>query len=153
MTAQLYLSCAIIAAFSLSSKDSVVARQKCSVQISVLSQPEKRPFEASSKRYAEAVVTAYCSCEKCCGSWSKHKLTSKGRDSKTTRGVAVDPKMIKYGSIVTIPGFGDFLADDTGGAMRKSGEKGIVHIDLRFFSHKEALQFGRKKMTVTIKDP
>lgn len=119
---------------------------------------QKKQAEAVSQppskvRKVLALVTAYCPCEKCCGKFSEFALTSKGRDAKKTRGVAVDPKMIAYWSKVKIPGQGTFIADDTGGAMRQSGKKGITHIDLRFHSHKEALQFGRKNIEIEIEDP
>lgn len=121
----------------------------------VLQPQQKKQAEAVSQqpqagRKVQALVTAYCPCEKCCGKFSEFGLTSRGRDARTTRGVAVDPKLIKYGSNVEIPGYGRFVADDTGGAMRQSGKKGIVHIDLRFHNHNEARQFGRKNLEVTI---
>lgn len=93
-----------------------------------------------------AKVTAYCPCSQCCGKYSDGK-TSRNRDAWKTRGVAVDPRRIPYGSKVTIPGAGIFVADDTGGAMRNA--KG-THIDLRFHSHKAALEWGVRILEVTI---
>lgn len=60
--------------------------------------------------------------------------------------VAVDPNVIPLGSRLYIPGYGYAIADDTGGAIR--GNK----IDLAFDSHGEALQFGRRDVTVYIID-
>ncbi len=97
----------------------------------------------------DALVTAYCPCLECCGEYSDG-ITSRGRDAKTTRGVAVDPRAIPYGSIVNIPGYGSFVADDTGGAMRRDWDKGILHIDLRFNDHCKALEFGRKNLAITV---
>lgn len=94
-----------------------------------------------------ARITAYCPCESCCGKWADG-LTSRGRNAWRTRGVAVDPKVIPYGSTVSIPGYGDFIADDTGGAMRKPGQ---VKIDLRFHTHAAALEFGVKTMEVWVR--
>lgn len=93
-----------------------------------------------------AKVTAYCPCAKCCGKFSDG-VTSRGRDAFKTRGVAVDPKRIAYGSKVTIPGAGTFIADDTGGAMRNADG---YHIDLRFHTHQAALNWGVKHLEVTI---
>ena len=97
-------------------------------------------------RILSAKVTAYCPCEKCCGA-SADGVTSRGRDAYKTRGVAVDPKRIKYGSMIEIPGAGTFVADDTGGAMRNA--KGH-HIDLRFPTHQEALNWGVKNLIITV---
>lgn len=99
----------------------------------------------------DSIVTAYCPCPLCCGDESDGK-TSRGRDAYTTRGVAVDPSIIPYGSIVSIPGYGSFVADDTGGAMRNDGKKGIVHIDLRFNNHHDALVFGRQHLKITVEE-
>ena len=89
-----------------------------------------------------AKVTAYCSrCEECCGEFADG-ITSIGRDANKTLGVAVDPKIIPYWSLVGIPGVGFRRADDTGGEMRKSAKKGIWHIDLRFHDHQDAVEFG-----------
>lgn len=98
-----------------------------------------------------ATVTAYCPCSICCGQFSDGK-TSTGRDAFKTRGVAADPKVIPYGSVVKIPGYGSFKVDDTGGAMRQATKSGRVHIDLRFNSHKQALKFGRKNLVITVED-
>ena len=94
-----------------------------------------------------AKVTAYCPCEQCCGKYADGR-TSTGKDAWRTRGVAVDPKRIPYGSKVTIPGAGTFIADDTGGAMRNAK---MIHIDLRFNNHVEALAWGVQHMEVVVR--
>jgi len=96
----------------------------------------------------EAVVTAYCPCRICCGQYADG-VTATGRDARLP-GIAVDPKRIPYGSRVYIPGLGWRTADDTGGAMRQSGRRGIVHIDVRMPNHKAARLWGVKRLTVTI---
>lgn len=100
-------------------------------------------------REVYARVTAYCPCEKCCGKFADGQ-TSRGRDAWTTRGVAVDPKVIPYGSTVHIPGAGSFEADDTGAAMRKPGRP---RIDLRFHDHQAALEWGVKNVVVLVQEP
>lgn len=87
-------------------------------------------------------VTAYCPCEDCCNQYADG-LTSTGT-SAYTKGVAVDPKFIKYGSGVFIPGYGEVVADDCGGAI-KGGR-----LDVRFKTHQEALNWGVKILKVKI---
>lgn len=61
------------------------------------------------------------------------------------RGVmAVDPNFIALGTKVRIPGYGEAIAEDTGGAI-----KGNV-IDLAFDTHQEAIHFGRKQIQIFI---
>lgn len=67
------------------------------------------------------------------------------RGSYLRRGlVAVDPNVIPLGTRLYIPGYGHALADDTGGAIRGN------RIDLAFDSYEEAIQFGRREVTVYI---
>jgi peptidoglycan DL-endopeptidase CwlO len=58
--------------------------------------------------------------------------------------VAVDPSVIPLGSKLTIPGYGEGVAADTGGAVQ--GAK----IDLWFPSVAQALAWGRRTVTITI---
>jgi 3D (Asp-Asp-Asp) domain-containing protein len=64
---------------------------------------------------------------------------------------AVDPSIIPYGSLVEIPGVGDFLAVDTGSAVvsrlaaragRTVAERGALVIDLYFASESDGQQFA-----------
>ena len=62
-----------------------------------------------------------------------------------TYGVAaVDPRVIPLGSRLYIPGYGEALAADTGGAI--NGYK----IDLCMESYDEAMRFGRRTITVYV---
>lgn len=83
-------------------------------------------------------ATAYCPCTKCCGPNAKG-ITASGTKVQANRTIAVDPKVIPLGSKVHIEGFGDYIAEDTGGAIK--GYK----IDIYFPDHQSALNFGRKK--------
>jgi 3D (Asp-Asp-Asp) domain-containing protein len=87
-------------------------------------------------------ATAYCGCEKCCGPYHDGK-TATGTDAKT-KGVAVDPSWISYGTNLYIPNYGYAVADDCGGSIK--GKR----IDLRFPTHQEALEFGRKEVFLYI---
>jgi 3D (Asp-Asp-Asp) domain-containing protein len=58
--------------------------------------------------------------------------------------VAVDPSVIPLGTRMTIPGYGEGIAADTGGAVR-----GAV-IDLWFPSAGQAAAWGRRTVTITL---
>jgi 3D (Asp-Asp-Asp) domain-containing protein len=64
--------------------------------------------------------------------------TSIGKEPIPGRTIAVDPKVIPYGSKVFIPGIGWRVAEDTGEAVR--GRR----IDILMDSEEKALQFGRR---------
>lgn len=96
------------------------------------------------------IVSAYCPCSICCGKSADGK-TATGRDANLP-GVAVDKTVIPLGSRLDIPGYNRgsngngswILADDTGKVI-----KGF-RIDVRFETHKEALEWGRKKLRVRV---
>ena len=58
--------------------------------------------------------------------------------------VAVDPGVIPLGTHLTIPGYGDGVAADTGGAIAGA------RIDLWFPTQAEALAWGSRTVTVTL---
>ena len=58
--------------------------------------------------------------------------------------VAVDPSVIPLGTRMTVPGYGEGVAADTGGAV--SGAR----IDLWFPTHAEALAWGTRTVTITL---
>lgn len=67
-------------------------------------------------------------------------------------GVAVNPDVIPYGTVLRIPGYNNgmpVVADDTGGAMRR--EKDKILIDVRMKYHWEAKLWGRKKLTILVR--
>ena len=70
--------------------------------------------------------------------------TSTGTKPKEGRTIAVDPKVIPYGSIVYIQDYGYFIAEDCGGAVKEN------RIDIYTSSHEYAMQQGRKVANVWI---
>jgi 3D (Asp-Asp-Asp) domain-containing protein len=58
--------------------------------------------------------------------------------------VAVDPSVIRLGTRMTIPGYGEGVAADTGSAVRGAT------IDLWFPTLGQALAWGRRTVTITI---
>ena len=65
--------------------------------------------------------------------------TSTGVMPEVGRTVAVDPKVIPYGTSIEIDGFGVRIAEDTGGAIK--GKK----LDIFVQTTAEAFQLGRQK--------
>ena len=58
--------------------------------------------------------------------------------------IAVDPSVIPLGTRMFVPGYGEGVAADTGGAV-----KGLV-IDLWFPTREQALAWGRRTVTITL---
>ena len=113
------------------------------LNVSTLSAPKA---EAPTANYADlekmtVVATAYCACEKCCG--KTDGITATGTKATSGRTIAVDPRMITYGSKIYIDGH-EYCAEDCGGAIKDN------RIDIYFDTHEEALQFGRKTLEIEI---
>lgn len=94
-------------------------------------------------------VTAYCPCRRCCGNYSPEVRggephTSTGTIPQEGRTIAVDPSIIPYGTKIYIEGYGTFVAEDCGGAIKGR------HIDMYFDSHEKAKQFGSRKLQCTV---
>ena len=58
--------------------------------------------------------------------------------------IAVDPSVIPLGTRVTVPGYGEAVAADTGSAVRGAT------IDLWFPSLAQARAWGRRTVTITL---
>jgi 3D (Asp-Asp-Asp) domain-containing protein len=87
-------------------------------------------------------LTAYCPCSECSGSWGRN--TSTGATATARRTIAVDPKIIPYGSTILIDDHA-YIAEDCGGAIKRNS------IDIYFDSHADALEFGKQYTEVFIK--
>lgn len=86
----------------------------------------------------EFTLTAYCPCMKCCG--KTDGITSTGTLATEGRTIAVDPRVIPYGSTVTLY-YEDgtvhtYTAEDCGGAIKEN------RIDVFFDDHQAAWEFG-----------
>lgn len=83
--------------------------------------------------------------------WITADLTTDVRD--IPYGVAVDPRAIPYGTDVIVPGYhrGKTVdADDTGGCLRQSWSRGVLHLDLRYQTAASAAAWGSKQVTVLV---
>ncbi len=105
------------------------------------------------------MVTAYCKCKKCCGwkrTWygkpvdvrtgktKKIGRTASGTRAKEGRTIAADTSKYPFGTVMYVKGYGYGRVEDRGSKITQ--EK----IDLFFRSHKRALQWGRRTMTVRV---
>lgn len=101
-------------------------------------------------------ATGYCPCKICCEKYSyevtgvpNHVAGFPDREPKANHTLAVDPNMIPYGTEVIIKGSngydGVYVAEDKGGAIKEDGKS---QIDVYFNTHKEALNFGRRMITI-----
>ena len=70
--------------------------------------------------------------------------TATGTRPKENRTIAVDPKVIPLGSTVYIEGFGYYIAEDTGGAIKGN------RIDVFLMDYNKARQLGRRTAKVWI---
>lgn len=82
-------------------------------------------------------LTFYCACSICCGIYS-NGYTANGAFAAEGRTIAVDRSIIPLGSKVFIDGYGWFIAEDVGGAIK--GNK----IDIFKTTHQSCLQQGVK---------
>ncbi len=125
----------------------------------------KKYLDAPEKEDAETVyeVTGYCNCGKCCG-WTRDRNgrpvynygSMKGKPKKvgyTSTGtkakhgtVAADPKVLKMGTKLEIPGYGQGVVEDVGGAIKGR------HIDLWFPTHEEAKKWGKQYLRIKVLD-
>ena len=135
-----------------SSKEEIMETE---IEIEQTEEPiEKEPVELPEIKktsMGEFKLTAYCSCEKCCGIWAKNRpLDENGNEIVygasgavlvAGRSVAVDPSVIPYGSEIEV-GREKYSADDCGGAIKGN------RIDVYFDDHQSALEFAVKKEEV-----
>lgn len=87
-------------------------------------------------------ITAYCPCEECSEGWGYK--TSTGAVATEGRTIAVDPKVIPYGSEVVIDGH-TYTAEDCGGLIK--GNK----VDIFFDCHRDVDAYGKQKHDVFLK--
>ena len=100
-----------------------------------------QPTTKAKSTTARFKLTAYCACAKCCG--KTDGITASGTKATQGRTIAVDPRVIPYGTKVIINGH-TYVAEDCGGAIKEN------RIDVYFNSHSEALKFGVQYADVTI---
>ncbi len=84
-------------------------------------------------------TTAYCPCYACSEGYGRHTCT--GATARSGHTIAVDPRVIPFGSKVLINGV-VYTAEDRGGAVRGN------HIDIFFDNHAQTWQYGTRTAEV-----
>jgi 3D (Asp-Asp-Asp) domain-containing protein len=109
-------------------------------------------------------TTGYCACGQCCGwkrNWYGRPVYAygplKGKPKKVgvcadgtraRRGtLAADTRYFPFGTRFYIPGYGYATVHDRGGAIQ-----GPRRLDLFFPSHREAMEWGRRRIRVILLD-
>ena len=97
----------------------------------------KRGFDKMNGKEMKVRATAYCN----------DPITSTGKKPRPYHTLAVDPKVIPYGTRVYIPEFNKvFIAEDCGGAIKGN------RIDIYMNNEYECRQWGVRNITIIILD-
>jgi 3D (Asp-Asp-Asp) domain-containing protein len=95
----------------------------------------KRGFDKMNGKEMKVRATAYCN----------DPITSTGKKPRPYHTLAVDPKVIPYGTRVYIPEFNKvFIAEDCGGAIKNN------RIDIYMNNEYECRQWGVRNITIII---
>jgi len=121
----------------------------------VVELPEPEPEEPETISLGEFRLTAFCSCQRCCGKWALNRpvdeagnqivIGASGERLIAGVSIAVDKEVIPYGSTVVINGK-EYIAHDCGGAIKEN------RIDVYFENHQEAVKFGVQYAEVFMKE-
>ncbi|MEM7602816.1 MAG: 3D domain-containing protein [Verrucomicrobiota bacterium] len=122
----------------------------------------RRQARAPRGRSVTVEATGYCKCGSCCG-WKRNWLgrpvytsgslkgkpkevgiTASGTMAQPFHTIAADTDVYPFGTKMFVPGYGWGVVEDVGGAIK--GER----IDLFFPSHQDALEWGRKEVTIEV---
>jgi len=110
------------------------------VQVSSAPKRQVKVKASTPARGGTWVITAYCSCRKCCG--KSNGITASGR--KASAGTVSAPRSLPFGTRLRIGNLGTFTVRDRGGSIR--GHR----IDMWVSSHAAAIRFGRRTLRVEV---
>ena len=145
---------AVLAALILSAPPAVTAEECAAVQMEEVPAAydpawdilASEPAACDDVFLGEYTLTAYCPCTSCCG--KDDGITATGTLAAEGRTIAVDPRVIPYGSRVLLifPNGTQhtYIAEDCG-----SGVNGN-HIDVFFSDHQAARVFGVQSAMVYV---
>lgn len=84
-------------------------------------------------------TTGYCPCYQCSEGWGRR--TSTGTVAKSNHTIAVDPRVIPYGSKIMLNGV-IYTAEDRGGGVKGN------HIDIFYDTHLQTRQHGSQQQEI-----
>jgi 3D (Asp-Asp-Asp) domain-containing protein len=106
--------------------------------------PQAQPQPQQTSKTLTVTATAYTAyCTGCSG------VTTTGLNliaNPSQKVIAVDPSVIPLGSKVYVPGYGEAIAADTGGAIKGN------RIDVFIPNYTQAMDFGMKTIQITIEN-
>lgn len=99
-------------------------------------------------------ITAYCSCEQCCGKWAKNRpdgIVYGAASIPLNAGVSCAAPTLPFGTKITVEGLGDYVVQDRPAqwVIDRFGEE---QIDIYFDSHSAAEAFGLQYLNVYLKE-
>ena len=117
------------------------------VAVKAVVRPAPKPRRPAT-RTIRMLVTAYCPCRKCCGKFSDN-VTASGKSvyANRSRFVAADTGLLKFGTMVSIPGYHGARPVpvlDRGSKIR--GKR----LDVFFLSHRRAREWGSQYLNVKV---
>lgn len=114
---------------------------KADEQDDELSDPSAESSASDTKLVSLGVfkTTGYCPCYQCSEGWGRHTCT--GAIASSNHTIAVDPRVIPYGSKIMINGT-VYTAEDRGGGVRGN------HIDIFYDTHAQTRQHGSRQAEV-----
>lgn len=92
----------------------------------------------------EYTITAYCSCEICCGQWAKNRpngIVYGARGTELIPGKSIAMPNFEFGTRVYIEDLGIFIVDDRPAQWICEKYNNKI-IDIYFNNHQDALNFG-----------
>lgn len=112
-------------------------------------EPEPAPPEPVTTYLGTYTVTAYCPCEICCGKWSNPDNPKTASSTTPTELITVgaDWDELVPGTTIYIDGVGERIVEDKVAGWVADKYDGKV-LDLYYFDHSDALDFGKQKLDV-----
>lgn len=119
------------------------------IEITATQVPEPEPVP-QVRHFGLCRITAYCSCEKCCGKWATNRPRNAAGEPIVygasgeilTPGVSV-ASSLPYGTKICIAGMGDYVVQDRPAESILRKYEDFI-IDVYFASHTQALEYAER---------
>ena len=108
-------------------------------------EPTPEVTESMFEDLGKYTITAYCSCEKCCGTYAKNRPKGIVRGAmgiQLTQGISVAAPELKFETIIAIEGLGAYAVEDRTSSWIAQKYNNKI-IDIYFNNHADALKFGK----------